>query len=76
MSPGTARWKVIVSTWIGVMFGCLAAIAVVVLFLEEGHTPAIVATVFLGIVAGILITRRQAARDRKTIITVEDLRRR
>lgn len=70
------RWRGVLPAWSGIAVACGAAIVIELLLMERGLALTIAGTVLVGLVSGILVTRKIMARNQQPLITVQDLRRR
>ena len=76
MGTGDYSWRGVIPAWAGIGVACGAAIVIEWLLLDGRLWPAVVGTLLVAVVTGVLVTRRLRARNHQPLITVRDLRRR
>lgn len=70
------RWKGVLPAWLGIGAGWGGAVVLGSLLAPERLAVTIALATLAAVAAGVVITRRLLARNRRTLITTKDLRRR
>ena len=76
MGTSAVQRRGILPAMAGIAVATAAAVVIELLLLDDALPLAVSATVLVGLISGVLVTRRLRARNQQPLITVRDLRRR